>query len=142
MASEQSADRPNLRRLSTQIDELTDQLGQLDATFTDRVAAIDAVLVPMQQDVATLNMAVRSLVGLDGVAQEVARLADVMDSAVGVLGPPAPPQPGVGAAIQAIKDAVGPDYYLRDLPVANDPPPYIGEPRLFVGDGTRKEVQP
>lgn len=132
MASEESSNRPSLRGLSTQINALNGSVGQLDNALTTRISAIEAVLLPLQQDVATLNAAVRSLVGLDGVAQEVAKLVDVMDSVAGFLGPPAPPHPGVSAAMQAIQAAVGAGYTLRDIPVRNDPPPVIGDPRLFV----------
>src|SRR3954447_21544445 len=104
MASNQASDRVTVRDLSRQVDLLADQVGAIDNALTERVAdlddrlgergdgmasavsdsigQLDSRLVPLQENVANLNGAVSTLIGLDGVAQGMADLVDLAGAAI------------------------------------------------------------
>lgn len=142
-----------VRDLSRQVDLLADQVGAVDGRLTERVADLDDRLservelmattlsdgigqlgdrlVPLQEDVAALNAAVSTLIGLDGVAQEMANLVELAGAAFSVVGPPAPPGPGVATAIERLAESTSPDLELGELLLHNAASPYIGDPRLY-----------
>jgi hypothetical protein len=146
--------RLTLRYLSEQIGLLADQVGAVDGrltervadlddrlnervqlmatTLSDRIGQLDDRLVPLQEDVAALNAAVNTLIGLDGVAQEMANLVEMAGAAFSLLGPPAPPRPGVATAIERLAESTSPDLELGELLLDNAASPFIGDPGLYL----------
>jgi hypothetical protein len=146
--------RLTLRSLSGQIDLLAEQVGAVDGRLTERVAdlddrlnervqlmatslsdrigQLDDRLVPLQEHVATLHAAVTTLIGLDGVAQEMANLVELAGAALSVLGPPAPPGPGVATAIERLAESTSPNLELGELLLDNAASPFIGDPGLYL----------
>ena len=111
-------------------------LGRRVDLLAQQVRAIDDRLVPLQENVATLSGAVNTLIGLDGVAQELANLVELASTAVSVLGPPAPPKPGVTTAIERLTESTSPDLELGELLLDNAASPFIGDPGLYLIQAT------
>ena len=153
--ADRTAARPTLAELDRRLGAMEDRLVTVDDQLTERAAEMgerlegnvrgvahalgeritqveEQRLVPLQGDVASLTAAVNSLIGLDGIAQELANLVDIASQALGVVGPPAPPGPGVAVAIQLLVAATPPDLQMGELVLSNASPPYIGDPTLYV----------
>jgi hypothetical protein len=123
-------------RLTERVADLDDRVSErmelMATALSDSIGQLDAQLAPLQENVAALSSAVGTLIGLDGVAQELANLVELAGTAVSVLGPPAPPGPGVATAIERLTESTSPDLELGELLLDNAASPFIGDPGLYL----------